>query len=501
MIDTSTKMKVATLFTPGQMEDKSDPFSFSSQVTIRATGMLEGDRVTFRLVKIKPGSPGYTCDCINVPPTPIEIEAIQTLMCPDCSEAERQPVRLTPDNPVVILDYPQNTLMYAVYEGDGIGMASVTATFDTTTKDLTQSMRGCPESCPKSDWYPAQNVRCVWNEEDAEDDEGDAPDTEEEVSAVSDGTDIEGNGNGETPEPEPEPEPEPAGLGPDEYAVEREYVNQLGQSKWVRESVEPWSPTGVTACFDNRVHVQQQTRCGDMRWKKTDTTCGYIATLPMPAGGFAFRPGFQDPTATVELRDCDGDVIGYLYPEPRADAKVEVTVDCNEETVIGYAVNGGDSAQLHAGSGKQFSRYITHVPVLEIKSIPGLKITNLPESINVDVVSAPRQAVNTFEWKGKLYALFNDGTHEELNVGADEQEPAPRMIELTFITEVPVHAVDKWTVEPVVPVELPDFEAGPNRKFLGWSVYEGSESADYPAGYNLTPRFSMTLYAVWQLNK
>lgn len=132
---------------------------------------------------------------------------------------------------------------------------------------------------------------------------------------------------------------------------QREEANQCGGTRWVKIDDIVWTATGAERCGPSSlVEVEEINQCGGTRWAPTTRDCKedqYIATLPLPCCGLAYRPTDpRDPAATVELEDCIGEnVIGYIYPTPREGASVPVTADecdsvcCGSGDLLGFAVN------------------------------------------------------------------------------------------------------------------------------------------------------------------
>lgn len=108
-----------------------------------------------------------------------------------------------------------------------------------------------------------------------------------------------------------------------------------------------WGVTGHVRCTDHVEEQQEVNSCGQYRWVQTGRPCEYLATLPLPCGGSAFRPTDpRDPAATVEVMGCDGELLGYLYPTPREWAPIAVVAGdccaiCPSQEVLGYAVDTG----------------------------------------------------------------------------------------------------------------------------------------------------------------
>lgn len=123
--------------------------------------------------------------------------------------------------------------------------------------------------------------------------------------------------------------------------TEVEEVNYCGQTRWVAGPANEWTATGETRCANSLIENQESDRCGRIRWTATAEGCGYVPSVGLPCGGSAFAKGKQPPDATVVLVDCDGYELGYIYPDPRADANVPVTDDCvgcgDSGVVLGYA--------------------------------------------------------------------------------------------------------------------------------------------------------------------
>lgn len=668
------------LFRPGEFSEISPIFSFARQATIKGVGLVEGDEVTFSLVKIKPGRFGTYCDCISAPPEPAEIEALQPLMCGDCeADGQPQPVRLTMNNPVVVLDAPQNSYFIAQFKGDGIGSAAVMVQFNTDSKILDAGMRGCPVACPEANWQESGLSRCnvesnklecqetdglgntrwvecgdltwtntgevqilaggkvqaqqkdqcgdlrwvavdesemVWtatgNQRCDVSDAGDTYQIELEYSNqfgqtkweagntaqwLNTGvTDVSGDGtvriqqttvcgdlrwvlvdskgivwsqtskftcvnlssesdtytirneyvnpfgqikweDGETASwvdtgifriaadnavekqqttkcgdlrwklvdaasgvwsPTGQ---ERAVITEDEdtYQVSRQYSNQYGQIEWRTEESLPWVDTGLQSCIDNRINKQQTTIFGQLRWKATDQNCGYLATIPLPGGGLAFREGQQDPEATVEMQTCDGTTIGFLYPEPRANATIEVSVGCGPDgEQLGYAV--GDAGSISAGCECQ-----TNVGPTETKitSLPGLVVAGMP-SLNVNIVKMPKLAVGTFEKCGYTWILFNDGSYKIADVVCPADRPITKTVAITYInkfTGIDAGSPPKMVVvEKGQAVEAPAWphEEPENVMFRGWCLTPDCKQVDFAVGDLIVRPYSIKLYAVWE---
>lgn len=350
-------------------------FIIQDQLTIHAINMHPDDVVTFEVIYLKSGTMPEATGCyIHPGEMPAAIGATP-LMCGECNEDGTPAlVRLTANNPVVILDSPQGTILRAVYEGPGIADATVWAVSGTETTDLTPQMRGCPtiqckpdpeswkltgnrfcnaetgmvedqyiNNCGSTEWRETKEIEWVptgktvcnddWNHE------ADEPGTTS-VQEVND--------CGETRWVEGEPQRWVAtGVTQcldDEDTTLAQFVNSCGDTVWLNGPDQKWTDTNVTRCEDSLVQRQQVNQCGQTRWVETEEHCGYLATYRLPCEGWAFVPGSHPPDATVEVKDCDGELLAYLYAEPRPGATTPVIEGCeggcDTGPVLGYAVDG-----------------------------------------------------------------------------------------------------------------------------------------------------------------
>lgn len=97
------------LFDPDRVAAESDTFQieYGGQMTVLAIGLEEDDYVEFQAVHIPTLDPDR-CAC---PPGVVvlpEVASYVTLQC--CGN----PIRITPENPVVVLDGPQRFFLRAV---------------------------------------------------------------------------------------------------------------------------------------------------------------------------------------------------------------------------------------------------------------------------------------------------------------------------------------------------------------------------------------------------
>ncbi len=117
-----------------------------------------------------------------------------------------------------------------------------------------------------------------------------------------------------------------------------------------------WQKTGAERCNQHFVEQEEMSNCGNVRWTKTDKRCGYHASVPLPITldegdcsgghfmGYLFHPNEErDPDATVEIRDCNGKLHGYAYPQA-GDGHTLPIEECGNDTPIGYAVNNSATA-------------------------------------------------------------------------------------------------------------------------------------------------------------
>lgn len=137
--------------------------------------------------------------------------------------------------------------------------------------------------------------------------------------------------------------------------IEREYQSSCGDTRWQKEAEVAWYETGVTRCLNNRIEVQEKSDCGKYRWTQTEEACGISPSVPMLIGdgceqyiGYLFHPSEpRDVGATVGIKDCDGNLVGYAFENAAAGHTLAIE-DC-DGNVVGYASNRSDTAPaLHA---------------------------------------------------------------------------------------------------------------------------------------------------------
>ena len=158
-------MSTIVLFQPTSPADDSVVFELNQQKTVFAMGMQPGDFITFEVVRISDAARSKVCGCRLTEAGMSVVEQLQPLHCPVCSTGESRPVRVTPQNPTVVLDTPQGALMRAIYHGTGVSLRAVTVTLsDSATTDLSMTMRGCPPLYCEDEaetWTPTGLHRCT----------------------------------------------------------------------------------------------------------------------------------------------------------------------------------------------------------------------------------------------------------------------------------------------------------------------------------------------------
>lgn len=129
------------LFFPEHIAEESDTFMipFASQMTIMAVGMDVGDFIEFQLVHVPSMNPDK-CAC---PPGQVVLPSVAGFAILKCCG---EPIRLTADNPVVILDSPQRMFLRAVLTASDTSGIFAWAV-ESDTHNVNDRLRGCP--CPE----------------------------------------------------------------------------------------------------------------------------------------------------------------------------------------------------------------------------------------------------------------------------------------------------------------------------------------------------------------
>lgn len=348
------------LFSGDSLQPTSPTFYLDAPLTLTATNLQQGEEIRFERITLRAGDPGKVCGCYVEHMRKADVESIEPLRCPTCDEEDEQFVRLDFRNPIAVLNFPLGSLLRAVYvaaEGEdpeaALGTILVWYEDYNGSADLEPHRTGCPEVCCSPDpdsWADTGNSRC---------------DVDADVLMM-------------------------------------EQVDNCGTTRWVEDSPLVWTETGLARCNTTLklVEAQEVNNCGDTRWTADEEAhCGYFATIPLPECGSMFADGQQPPDATAAVEDCEGEILGWLYEEPREGATVAVKAGCegtcgDEGEVLGYAVD-----------------YTACV-----ETAPEVVITKLP-----------RTAVMTFAVQGRktLQLLWSDGKVTNTKYPAPTSPVAP----------------------------------------------------------------------------
>lgn len=263
-------MKIV-LFDQASTALDSPTFEANGQVTVVALGLQPDDYITFEVVHVVPGAK-VACGCRVSQINPALIAGTLELQCPSCESATLRPVRLTERNPVVVIDVPQNTLLRAIYHGDGIDLRTVNAWYEATaTGDLSDAMRGCPPVCCEDEvqtWEETGERRCTDSTQTVE------------VRQVSNC----GNYRWVADPVPPTHYWTETGVRrcvDSTQTVEVQEQNPCGEIRWVADPVPPtnyWSPTGERRCAGAFVEAQEQNPCGETRWTVTAEAVVWLDT-------------------------------------------------------------------------------------------------------------------------------------------------------------------------------------------------------------------------------
>lgn len=204
------------LFQPSSPANDSVVFELKQQMTVVAMGMQPDDYITFEIVLISDAARAKICGCRLLESGMSSVYQLQPLMCPACSDGSPRYVRVTPQNPIVVLDAPQGALLRAMYHGTGVDLHTVTVTVgESDTIDLTSTLRGCPpvycEDEPET-WTPTGLHRCTTTN------------------------------------------------------VEIEEISNCGNKRWVECGPTVWTDTGNRRCLAGSYSMQETNQCGALRW-------------------------------------------------------------------------------------------------------------------------------------------------------------------------------------------------------------------------------------------
>ena len=120
-------------------------FEITKQVTVAAFGLGPNEFVTFEMLAFTSPARPVSCDPCNIPAVVFPSEkALQPLMC--CGN---NPVRLSAQNPVVLLDAPQLLRIRAKYNGfdfsAGVPLTAEVVVYESNSTITSDAQRGC---CP-----------------------------------------------------------------------------------------------------------------------------------------------------------------------------------------------------------------------------------------------------------------------------------------------------------------------------------------------------------------
>lgn len=370
-----------TLYSEQSTNPQSQFFRIGDRpITISAVNLAEDDVITFYVVKVA-ANQKITSDCrctFDIPQPAIIGE--QLLMCPECvDEVGFVPVRLTANNPVVVLKHPHESVLQANYEGEGLGESTVSFVVGAIDSNITPGMSGCPQVCCEDmTWTDTGSIRCniqtgqveeqqvsncgrvQWiatgplNWQDTGDFRCNAAAGTKEKKQVNDCGNARWIADGALTWVD-------TGVTRCNLATNsqsHQEVNECGNLRWVSDGQIVWTPTGDTRCRNSRVQNEQTNACGGIRWVTTTEACSgdddqdsFIASYPIPGTcGWAYRPGDPiDPAATVQLENCDGAGLAlWIYPTPNTYPLATIPVydcmgaDCPPGSeALGYARNAG----------------------------------------------------------------------------------------------------------------------------------------------------------------
>ena len=298
---------MTTLFNSSSLQDASlVNFAIEKQVTVAAVGLQPGESITFEMVAFTSPGRGETCNPCDLPPILYAAEAAwQKLMC--CGA---QPVTLSAENPVVLLDSPQHMRLRARFNGHDFSAGSLTCTvevFESSSTITSAEQRGCCPVIPPPVVVP--------------------PPVTANVTGI------------------PCPLAAPFTWQGSTYSSVAAFVSdvkaQVSGATYNAATCMFVAPAG--SVFPNLVLapivvvppvVPPTTYCPSMRLNgECGTGCGEI--------GFAYRNNsLRDPAATVPVLACDGSTVAYIYPAEGITGAVRHEIPYYQAGVaIGYAAN------------------------------------------------------------------------------------------------------------------------------------------------------------------
>lgn len=252
------------IFKPTEVGNTSRFFPIQRQVTVVGVGVSGDDYITFEVATVSPGQMGRVCGCFITPDIEGVISSLTELQCPTCVSDEPQVVRLTARNPVVIIDAPQDSVIRAVYHGDGVDQNLVTVyAQESNTQDLTDSMRGCPPVCcedlPQT-WEATGTYRCTGGAGQPDNEPGtEAGENYEELQ-------LSNCGNYRWVVAGPQIWEDTGLRRCDITGYSSQETNQCGNVRWTTLEAAVWTDTGQRRCTVNGYEAQEQNQCGALRW-------------------------------------------------------------------------------------------------------------------------------------------------------------------------------------------------------------------------------------------
>lgn len=318
-----------SLFDNTSINNDSPVFQLDGQHTAVAVGMQPGDTITFEVITIAPAARDQVCGCRIVGGLAASVEGLQQLLCPACSSEDPRPVTLSANNPVVILDTPQDSYIRAIYNGTGISMRTVSVwVTKSATTDVTDAMRGCiPQCCEDEEetWAPTGLHRCNSDSNNVEIEEisncGNKRWTE--CGAVlwtpTGNVFCTDSGGGEGGEDDCVLQLDGFDNGPGYYAEVR---NQCGQTRWElvcgESSSNYYTETGLIRCqldsggeggLSGTVYEQVTNPCGRASWRvRGSMTFTGTGNTRCDLSGGGGEGGDGDGTYENEVRDDCGNL-------------------------------------------------------------------------------------------------------------------------------------------------------------------------------------------------
>lgn len=230
---------------------ESPIFTIDSQVTISAMGLGSDDYITFQRVEMSSQAMPTVCGCAIISAPPGSIIGVTDLLCPSCGAEEPELVRVTAQNPTVVIDHPQRSAIRAVFNGDlTTGEVYVTAKATSTDMSaLSSSEKGC---IPVSKWVPTGLTACTYDGVEIQEIDS-CSNTQWTLLEASVWEQTGTTRCGET-------------------HVENQEANQCGRVRWVDGELVTWIPTGVMNCLNGVLNTQVVNDCGQLRWIQSDNS-------------------------------------------------------------------------------------------------------------------------------------------------------------------------------------------------------------------------------------